>query len=184
MLTLAAIVAVTGTLMLRIRRHMSRQKKPRPGLVRTDRPISGERGHHVGLPAEAMKWEVEMHETARDLSAQLDSKMSALAHLIRDADLASARLEMALEAVGDDLNQPTSDESLETPETTGANSNSAQTSMPADEDRTAEVTDERAHEELYTLADYGFDAREIARRIDIPIGEVELILRLRPQRKK
>ena len=164
MLLLAAVLAVTSMLLIRIRRHVRRQKKSRPGLVRTDRPKTGERGHHLGLPPEAMNWEVDMHQTARDLSAQLDSKMSALGHLIREADRASARLETALEAA----------------ETTDSHPDST----PADGSPGEEPIAQRAHEELYTLADYGFDAREIAQRLDIPIGEVELILRLRTERKK
>ena len=34
-------------------------------------------------PAELMRWQVEMHETARDLKAELDSKMVALKTTIR-----------------------------------------------------------------------------------------------------
>lgn len=37
----------------------------------------------------------------------------------------------------------------------------------------------RRHEEIYLLADYGFGPAEIAHRTGVPIGEVELILRLR-----
>jgi hypothetical protein len=180
MLLLAVIVAVTSMMLIRIRRYMRRQKKSQSVMVRTDRPDRGERGHHLGLPAEAMKWEVEMHQTARDLSAQLDSKMSALGHLIRDADLASARLETALEAASGHLQPPAQAESLEATETTDTHPDST----PVDGSPGEEAIDQRGHEELYTLADYGFDAREIARRLGIPIGEVELILRLRTDTKK
>lgn len=44
-------------------------------------------------PAEVLRWQVEMHETARDLKAELDTKMRALQVLIRDADEKIARLE-------------------------------------------------------------------------------------------
>ena len=37
-------------------------------------------------------------------------------------------------------------------------------------------------QEIYTLADYGYDAAEIARRVGSPVGEVELVLGLRTQR--
>ena len=180
MLMVAAILAATSMLLIRIRRYMRRQKKSKSVMVRTDRPKPGERGHHLGLPPEAMNWEVDMHETARDLSAQLDSKMSALGHLIREADRASARLETALEAAGSHVQPPTQAESLET----AAAADCRPDSRPADGSSGEEATDQRANVELYTLADYGFDAREISRRLDIPIGEVELILRLRTQRKK
>ena len=180
MLLLAAVLAATSMLLIRIRRYMRRQKKSQSVIVRTDRPKSGERGHHLGLPAEAMNWEVEMHQTARDLSAQIDGKMSALGHLIREADRASARLETALEAAGGHVQPPTQAESLEASATTDSHPNST----PADGSPGEEATGQPAHDELYTLADYGFDAREIAQRLGIPIGEVELILRLRRERKQ
>ena len=37
----------------------------------------------------------------------------------------------------------------------------------------------RRYEEIYTLADYGYEPAEIARRVNTPVGEVELILSLR-----
>src|SRR5271166_5550436 len=49
------------------------------------------------LPDDLAQWEVEMHETARQLSAQLDAKLSLLQSLIVEADRAAARLEDALE---------------------------------------------------------------------------------------
>ena len=38
---------------------------------------------------------------------------------------------------------------------------------------------DRRQEEIYTLADYGYEPAEIARRVNRPVGEVELILSLR-----
>lgn len=40
-------------------------------------------------------------------------------------------------------------------------------------------SESRRHEEIYLLADYGYGPTEIAHRTGMPIGEVELILRLR-----
>lgn len=40
-------------------------------------------------------------------------------------------------------------------------------------------SESRRHEEIYLLADYGYGPPEIAHRTGVPIGEVELILRLR-----
>ena len=48
------------------------------------------------LPDDLARWDVEMHETARQLSAQLDAKLSLLQSLIAEADRAAARLENAL----------------------------------------------------------------------------------------
>ena len=172
MLLLAAILAATSMLLIRLRRYARRQKKSRSVVVRTDRPEPDERGHHIGLPAEAMKWEVEMHQTARDLSAQLDSKMSALGHLVEEADRASARLETALEAAGSRLPPPAQPESLEANATDGSRPNAAS----ADGNPPEEATGQQARDEIYMLADYGFDTRQIAGRLGILIGEVESIL--------
>ncbi len=40
-------------------------------------------------------------------------------------------------------------------------------------------SESRRHEEIYLLADYGYGPPEIAHRTGVPVGEVELILRLR-----
>ncbi len=89
-LFLAVMVAITSWLMLRVflkRRIDSRFKPPTEG--QSAAPL-------VGAPKDVSRWQVEMHDLARDLSAQMDSKMSALQHLIRQAADESERLERAL----------------------------------------------------------------------------------------
>ncbi len=44
-------------------------------------------------PVSMQRWEIEMHEHTREMSAILDSKMIALQHLVHDAEAAAARLE-------------------------------------------------------------------------------------------
>src|SRR5690242_11085725 len=44
-------------------------------------------------PKDYEKWEVSMHELARDVSGQLDTKIRVLELLIREANEAAARLE-------------------------------------------------------------------------------------------
>ncbi len=119
-------------------------------------------------PKEAGGWEVRMYDTARELSAQLDSKMSALRALAAEADRAAARLEAALQR-SDGF---------------GSSQGHQAQSLAGGESRRDDplpVAPPRAHrhEEIYTLADYGYDAAEIARRVNTPVGEVELILSLR-----
>jgi len=87
--------------------------------------------------------------------------------LIADADKAAARLEAAAAK----SSQPTA----------GGSSREASTPPPktlktnADE----ESLTQHRREEIYTLADYGFDLVEIARRVECLVSEVELILSLR-----
>ncbi len=44
-------------------------------------------------PTDVLRWQVELHETARDLKAELDSKIGALQVLIRMARQEAERLE-------------------------------------------------------------------------------------------
>jgi hypothetical protein len=138
------------------------------------------------LPDDLARWDVEMHETARQLSAQLDAKLGLLQSLIAEADRAAARLDDALDRAYPTLPPGSQAESLRPTaelsrdvrhdlETAVAESNgsTADGGPPAENDRA------RRRGEIYRLADYGFSAAEIARRVGSPVGEVELILSLR-----
>jgi len=201
LVVLAALGLTIGFLLMRSHRYLARQDKGRSPIVRTPRPEPHGQGPGLDAPDDVMRWEVQMHETARDLSGQLDSKMGALSHLIREADRAAARLEAALKAAGQQTDQdPMSAESTEQPSNSPdrpsrqpANQAEAlQAVGAADGDRLSQGTSpeagptrpsaERRYEEIYLLADYGFDAAEIARRVGSPVGEVELILGLRQKR--
>ena len=50
-------------------------------------------------PPEVHRWQVEMHNTARQLSAQLDSKMRALQSFTKSAAQEADRLEALLERI-------------------------------------------------------------------------------------
>ena len=106
-----------------------------------------------------------MHEIARELSAQLDSKMRALQSLIAEADRAAARLESATAEASPTTRQPP-----------------PPPADPALRPLPSEPSAERCHDEIYALADYGFSAADIANRVGSPIGEVELILGLRERK--
>ncbi len=118
------------------------------------------------------RWEVQMHETARELSAQLDAKLSLLQSLTAEADRAAERLEEALARSHPAIPPGSQAESLRpiSADELGADSTRE---LPAGTDRS------RSREEIYHLADYGFAPAEIARRVGSPVGEVELILSLR-----
>jgi hypothetical protein len=147
---------------------------------KTGSPLSGR------LPSDLAQWEVEMHETARQLSAQLDSKLSLLQSLIVEADRAAARLEGMLERAYPTLPPGNQAESL-CPGTAQAHDDLQDLEPIAEEskslaaDRMPSQAADRARRrgEVYRLADYGFGPSEIARRVGSPVGEVELILSLR-----
>lgn len=147
---LAGLMLTIAVLLVRARRYFARRNQAPSFTDRYERRSVRASAPPRGTTGAGDRWEVEMHETARELSAQLDAKMSALQALIRDADRAAQRLEAALGKATPDADRT---------EPAGR--------TPA------------SREEIYTLADYGFDSPEIARRTGVPVGEVELILGLR-----
>ncbi len=187
----AGVALIAGLLMLRSSRYYARQKResgpsrPRPP-AQEELPSRGEE------PGDVDRWEVQMHDTARDLSARLDSKLSMLQALVAEADRAAARLEAALARAaepaprinpGSPGREPADDSSLdlaELPPRMNQQARSLQHGEPPPRDaaRSAAPRDRR-QEEIYTLADYGYEPAEIARRVNRPVGEVELILSLR-----
>lgn len=198
---LLALVITTGWLLWRSHRYLARQDKASSPSARTSRRRPPQTGPSLDAPDEMIRWEVQMHETARELSGQLDSKMAALSHLIREADRAASRLEAALASAADVPNErPPAQESTEQrsdvpenpkplPSLPTDQAEALKSASAADRGSVARETapepgqsrppaDQR-YEEVYLLADYGFDAPEIARRVGSPVGEVELILGLR-----
>ncbi len=112
---------------------------------------------------------VEMLETARQMTAQLDTRAARLELLMKEADAKLAALKAASNAAATTQATPCAE-----PEATMA---------PAPTDPVppkAETPPDPRHAEVYTLADQGRSPHEIARRLNRPNGEVELILALRP----
>lgn len=91
----------------------------------------------------------EMHDLARELAAQLEARAAKLEKLIRDADERLNRLE-----ANDSPPRPV--RSAPVPTST-----------------------DPLHARVYELADRGLPPVEIAREIDRPTGQIELILALR-----
>jgi hypothetical protein len=127
-----------------------------------------------------------MHETARQLSAQLDAKLSLLQSLSAEADRAASRLEEAIERAHPTLPPGSQAESLRPAAERDREAFSPLQDAGVELDRIAaepappEGADRsRRRDEIYHLADYGFAPAEIARRVGSPIGEVELTLSLR-----
>jgi hypothetical protein len=109
---------------------------------------------------------VEAHETARELRAELDSKMRALQLLIGQARHEIQRLEQTL-AESQRWPAPRNSPDAE-PETQPR-------WVPGSPDRQAE---------LFGLDDQGVPPAEIARRLKIPLNEVKLIIDLRSAERR
>jgi len=203
-LVLGILALTIGFLLWRSHRYLARQGKASSPLVRTAGPTPRRQGTPLDAPDEVVRWEVEMHDTARELCGQLDSKMGVLEHLIREADRAAARLEAALEAAPPptdcarsgkgatgrarrsfaepDPLQAQPGNQAEALKSAGAGDHDAASRHVAQRNGGERPGAEHRYEEIYTLSDYGFDTKEIARRVGSPVGEVELILGLRRNR--
>lgn len=105
---------------------------------------------------------VEMSEMARQISAQLDTRAEKLNQLIIEADTKIAQLSQLQGQNPPAVSFQPTRESVAVPEAFTDDS----------------PTDSR-HTDVYTLAEQGLPATEIARQLDRPRGEVELILALK-----
>ncbi len=202
-LLLGFLVLTISLLLWRSHRYQARQNKSWSPLDSIGGPKPREPGLPLDAPDDLSRWEVRMHETARDLSGQLDSKMGALEQMIREADRAAARLEAALEAASPPAGPAPAADATSRPTTESPDTLDPLPPRPANQAEAlkkpaggspragADRSDQEAnrptpapnrYDEIYLLADYGFDAAEIARRVGSPVGEVELILGLRQKR--
>jgi hypothetical protein len=127
---------------------------------------------HQSESALMERWRAELRDTVETLSEQMDCKIAALKRLIDDSERRIARLE----AIG----------GRSWPAAEGATLPRA--APDAISDRTDPVTAQRnghqpiRHAEIYALADAGLTSAAIAGKTGNHLGEVELILGLRPSR--
>ena len=89
---LGAVIMIV-ILMRRWNRYY-RKRRPAKGAARHAALAAGDRQQPLlDAPPEILRWQVEMHETARDLKAELDTKISVLQRLVIDAQIQADRLE-------------------------------------------------------------------------------------------
>ena len=109
---------------------------------------------------------VELSEMARQMNAQVDTRATRLQELIKQADERIAELKKVED-------EPPEPKDISAPP-------QAEPEPPVEASSPAAELDPR-HAEIYSLADQGKGAHEIATRLGRPSGEVELILALRPR---
>jgi hypothetical protein len=131
----------------------------------------------LDAPPELLRWQVEMHETARHLKAELDSKMSALQAIIRIANEESTRLEAAISRA-ERLGISTCADTLAAIEELSAGDDSDSGRLCGESHATSNEIDAQ-RDAVYQLADQGLAANAIARSIGAPLGDVELLMSLR-----
>jgi hypothetical protein len=139
-------------------------------------------------PPDYLRWQVEMHETARDLKAELDSKLSALQSLVAIAARERERLEAAIAraerrqldiprdalAAIENLGDPAALDDPERMAEVARGLPPPHGHIPAD---LFERNDRRL--KIAELADRGAPPAEIARELGMSVGDVELLLSLR-----
>ena len=127
---------------------------------------------------------VQLEEVSRNVGAQVDTKFAKLEKVIRDADDRIARLEAALGQSGCEPDQPptrrpaTSIEPAARPTRDGSGVNPQPRSEPASVRKPGDPRFQR----VYELVDSGASAVKAAEQLNMPLGEVELILNLRKLR--
>jgi hypothetical protein len=184
-LFLAGLLATSLFVLYRTRRKFQQTSSPR-WQAEPNAPQRADKSHTAAAPAEVREWEVQFHELARDVSARIDSKMAALAHLLRAAHHETLRLEAAIgraqaasllpaepPAAAMEFSQASQAEVLQQAARSGE-----RRSMPH---AAPKPNLERPTARIYALADAGHSSRRIALETGVPQGEVELILGLRRQ---
>jgi hypothetical protein len=125
---------------------------------------------------------VEFSNMARQMSAQLDTRSAKLELLIKEADQKLAELKAAVGTPNDNAAGHAAAEvalqRLPLPST--ADAPLFHVPVPS----ASVPRSESPHANIYALADRGRSPHEIARELERPDGEVELILALRPKEKE
>jgi hypothetical protein len=145
-----------------------------------DAPIRFPLGKQREVEQQMSNLLVELSTMARQITGQLDTRATRLELLIKEADEKIAALEIASEKL-----QFTAENNKSTPlqEVVASDEAAALQTFPPEPPSLSlpAPATERRYAEIYDLADEGKRANEIARLLDRPTGEVELILALRPK---
>jgi len=149
------VVGVLATCYLVMRGRLKKRKDP---LERPSMSLSQQRQ----IERDMNSLMVEMLDTARQMTAQLDTRAARLEVLMKEAD---AKLAALKSATGGSPLPGVPAPALISPITPAA----------------PETPPDPRHAEVYSMADQGRSPHEIARKLNRPNGEVELILALRPQ---
>ncbi len=113
----------------------------------------------LDAPAEMVRWQVEMHDCARDMKAELDTKMGALQVLIHIANEEISRLESVIER---------------------AESCDRHGGLATEERSSNHLPGDKNQRQLvYAMADIGEPSETIAVAAGTSVGDVEMMLSCR-----
>ncbi len=206
LITFFGLLLVAASVLYQTRKRINRQRRAKaqaPAVMHHSKSSSAR-----GNTREADRELVEMYDLAREVTAQIDSKMSGLRQLIRMANEESQRLESAIDEAQRRgiLDQPPSTPAwaaaaeMPLPFDSAAPAESAQAAesardaeAPAQSETprrripetspgqtpTESVVQRRAA--IVALAEAGLDPTAISQRVQRSLSEVELILSMRNQ---
>lgn len=145
---------------------------------KADRPLND-------APPDLLRWQVEMHETARELKAELDSKLLAIQAATALATRETERLHQAISNAQRSNVSVTSRSSEPLDEIVSqlrSELSDATRPKTAQATRTTELFSAADRATVYAFADQGMTPLQISKRSKLPLGDVELILGSRPHR--
>lgn len=164
----AGLTLITAILLRRSRRPIkSRHSNPRSHSTLPTTTTSR-------APSALDRMQVELFDTARDMKAELDSKMSALAVLVRSAQVETVRLEAAIDRAVR-LGVADCRDPLDVLESLGEDAAVYDEFSPT---TATSPPHERQTAAIRSLAGQGRAALDIARELSLPVGDVEFLLSL------
>ncbi len=173
------IIVVMLRIHFRYRRSLGKERSATGG---PDMPMTKSRPASQP-PPEFTQWEVAMHETSRQLRAELDSKISVLQSMVAMAQEQSSRLEQAIqraEQLGISANRDILAEIQDGayPLSGAIHSEVEQPVDGKDRNQTFPVSDD-CRARIYCLADRGKSPKQISDVVEATLGEIEMALQLR-----
>lgn len=178
---LYAGLALAAVVMLRKLRSFSaeRQRGSSPGESSSRlRGLARAESDPAEPPNDFLRWQVEMHQTARELKAEIDSKLVALQAATRLAREEQRRLEQSIERA----RQTTRPDPLGTLPQAGdrsaARSEFSDANLPVARQPATLPTNASQAATIAALARAGHSATRIASELALPLGDVELSLSL------
>jgi hypothetical protein len=164
---LVLVVGVLATMYVVMRGRAKRRKDP------FERPAAMGVSQQRNLERDIENLMVQMLDTARQMTAQLDTRAARIEVLMKEADAKLAALKSATASHATIAAEPPipANPPVALPEPRPRATKSDNLELPPDP----------RHGDVYRMADQGNSPNEIARQLNRPHGEVELILALRPQ---
>lgn len=172
-----AILAVGLLFVIAAMFSLGRGRKRRAETQTTARDHVERARQKQGVRDELEALMVDINRMAKDMGAQLDAKIVRIEQANREADERIARLEALVQSTGSaDSAAAASFAALSGPQP--AEQQAAAAAVPADVQALQTEADPLTRE-VYTLADSGLGAVDIAQKLGEHVGKIELILALR-----